>query len=449
MKINTLKNGINTIFCNKNTSDLVVVGFVCKTGYIDEYKNFPNGITLIIEKLFLKGTHKNPSVKKIWNAIESIGGRWYSETDSEILSFYILLPQENQFKGISLISEIIQKSYFEEKDIEECKTELTEELKSVRKGTNVNFGLENLYTCFPYSQKKVGSIDQIMSINQSIILDYLARQLRPANCYISISGNYQLKACQELIEQEWSYWLPTVRKAEDIYFDYQVCKNDLPKIPFLQAAKMDTDLNINFLLSEGVIAQELTDNIELTDKSLVAQIQDNFIERLAIYAMIIEILVGGNTGRLYTKLISEEKLVNHIQAELIQFSLSGCLSIYANIDNQNFNQALATILETFEELRRNIINGTELLKVKEMTKLSLLLLKEDLLNFTVFSVKQMVLSGNSIDINDIITKVNYIESAQIRSFCLEIFSSSNISLSLIGTNKEGKYIEKLLEKHLG
>ncbi len=448
MKINTLKNGINTIFCNKSNSDMVVVGFVCKTGYINEYKNFPNGITLLIEKLFLKGTHKNPSVKKIWHAIESIGGRWYSETDSEILSFYILLPQENQFKGISLISEIIQKSYFEEMDIEECKNELIEELKSIRKGTNVNFGLENLYTCFPYSQKKVGTIDQIMSITQSTILDYLARQLRPSNCYITISGNYQLKACQDLIEQEWSYWLPTVRKSEEVYFDYQVCKNDLPKIPFLQAAKMDTDLNINFLLTEGVVALELIDNTEVIDKQLIAQIQDNFIERLAIYAMIIEVLTGGNTGRLYSKLVHEEKLVNHIQAELIQYTFSGCISIYANIDNQNFNQSLVAILQTFEDLRKTVINGTELQKVKEMTKLGLLLLKEDLLNFTVFTVKQMVLSGNSIDINDIITKVNYIESAQIRSFCLEIFSASNICLSIIGTNKEGKYIEKLLEKHL-
>ena len=68
MKTYCLKNGINVLFVNKTTSELVLIGFVCKTGYVDEFKNFPNGISTMIERLFLKGTHKSPSTKKIWEA---------------------------------------------------------------------------------------------------------------------------------------------------------------------------------------------------------------------------------------------------------------------------------------------------------------------------------------------------------------------------------------------
>lgn len=449
MKIYTLKNGINTLFLNKNNSDLVLIGFTCKTGYINEYKKFPNGISILIERLFLRGTHKNPSVKKIWQAIESIGGRWYSETDAEITSYYILLPQENQFKAISLMSEIIQKSFFEEEDIEFCKNELIEEIKSIRKGTNVNFGFENLYTCFSYSQRKVGTIDQVMSINQTTILDYLSRQYRPSNCYITVSGNFQLKAIQELIEQEWSYWLPTVRKADEDYFDMQVCKNDLPKIPFLQSAKLDTDINFNFLLDEGYIPKELTVEIdEEKDKNWALQVWDNYIERIAIYFMINELLIGGNTGKLYLKTIFDEKIVNHIQSEIVQFTHSACLSIYVNVDNTNFNSSLSAILSILEELKKSVLSTVDLNRVKEMTKLNLLTIKADLIESTMFYVKRFVLTGHHFEIQDLLTKVNYIESSQMRAFCLEVFNSKSLSMSMIGTNKEAKFIEKLISRHI-
>jgi predicted Zn-dependent peptidase len=448
MKIYTLKNGIKSLYLNKNNSELALIGFTCKTGFVDEYKNFPSGISILIERLFLRGTHKNPSKKKIWHAIESIGGRWYSETTAEITSFYILLPQENQYKGISLMSEMIQKSYFDEKDIEDCKLELIEEIKSIRKGTNVNFGFENLYTCFAYSQKRIGTIDQIMAISQSTILDYLSKQFRPANCYITLSGNFQLKACQELIEQEWGYWLPTIKKSEEIYFDLQVCKNDLPKIPFLQAAKLDTDLNMNFILPEGLVPLELKEVTDEIDKNWLIQVWDNYIERVAIYNIINELLIGGNSGKLYVKTLVDDKLLNHIQSEIVYFSQTAAFSIYANIDNQFFNQAITVILQSIEEVKKNILNSVELNRVKEMTKLNFLVLKQDLLESTMFYVKNFVLTGHMFEIQDLITKINYLENSQIRSFALELFTTENLCLSMIGTNKEGKFIEKQINKYL-
>ncbi|MGL4759793.1 MAG: M16 family metallopeptidase [Patescibacteria group bacterium] len=448
MKINTLKNGINTIFCNKNNSELALVGFVCRTGYINEYKNFPSGTAMIIEKLFLKGTHKNPNQKKIYQAIESIGARWYSDVNQELMSFYLLVPAENQFKAVSLISEIIQKSLFEEQDLEAAKHELIEEIKSIRKGTNVNFGLENLYTCFPYSSKKIGTIDQVMSITQNTILEYLSKQFRPSNCYLVVSGNYQQKACSELIEQEWSYWLPTVRKSEEVFFDRAICSNDLPKIPFLQLAKTETDLNLQFLLPEGMIPYEILNNPDIEDKSLLVQFYDNYIERIGIYYMILEELIAGNTGVLYSKLVLDERSVNHIQAELVQFSLSSCISIFANTENQTFNQTLVLMLECLEKLKKSILTSTELQKIKEMCKLNLLTLKNDLLESTSFLTKHYILAGYQIEINDIITKINYVEASQFRSFCIEVFNLKNLCFSIIGTNKEAKFIEKIIYKHL-
>jgi predicted Zn-dependent peptidase len=448
MKTYCLKNGINTLFLNKNNSDLTLIGFICKTGFTDEYKNFPNGITMLIERLFQKGTHKNPSVKKIWLAIEQIGARWYSETDNETTSYFLLVPQENQFKAVSLMAEIIQKSYFDEKDIEDSKLEMIEEVKSIRKGVNVHFGLENLYTCFSYSQKKIGSIDQIMSINQSTILDYLSRQYRPNNCYITVSGNFQQKALQELIEQEWMYWLPTVRKSEDQYFDSTVCRTDLPKIPFLQSAKLDTDININFLSKEGLIPFELSDNNNSVEETDLPQIWDNYIERYAIYMLINELLIGGNTGKLYLKTDYDEKLVNHIQSEYLSFTQSSALSIYTNVDNQNFNQTLDVILSTFNDLKRNVITLNEMQKIKELTKLNLLVLKCDIVYSTLFYAKHFILAGHTFEISDILTKINYIDSTQLRTFILDLFNVKNLSLSIIGTNKESKLIEKLISKYL-
>jgi predicted Zn-dependent peptidase len=448
MKVNVLKNGISVLFVNKNLQDLVLVGFVCKSGYDNEYGVYPNGTASVIERMFLTGTHKNPSGKKIWNAIEEIGARIETITEAQTTSFYLLVPKENQFKAISLIGEIIQKSLFEESELNKCKQELMDEIIESKRSVSVNFGLENLYTCFSYSQSKYGTIDQIMAIDRGIVYDFLSKAYRPSNCFLVVSGNFQQKQIFEQIEQEWGYWTPTIRTENEEYFNYNVCRKDLPKIPFLQSAKGNTDININFILPEGLRPKEFYNtDIEITTDYLPI-IWDNYFERYIVYLIINEILIGGNSGKLWINGVFEEKYLNHVQSQLLMFLESGCFSIYANIENTNFVAGLDLIFKILGDLKNNLLTETEINKAKEMTKISLLIIKSDLEKSTKFIVNNFILAGNSYDISDLVTKINYIEPTQVKEIAMDIFRKDNFCMSMIGTNKENKSLEKVIDKYL-
>jgi predicted Zn-dependent peptidase len=453
LKPSSLKNGINIARIPRANCNTVVVGLVVNTGSIVEEGYFPQGISRLVERMFWRGTYKHSSSKHLNLALESMGGSFYSFTTQETMQFYITVPAVNQYKAISFLAEIIQRSYFDARDVENEKKILIEEQKQSNQdmGQEIqDISLANLYSNSSLGLPVNGFIESINQIEHAQVLDYLSHQFIPEKTTIVIAGNFDSKKTIELLEQEWSIWNPKTKKfiEPDLIADEV---RDLPKIHYRQRGVAQTYLAVNFILDEGLkpilIMQNPEGASELVEPT--QEMVDGRLQQMAILLVLNSILGQGFSSRLWTKGIEEELLFNKVESNLNYFSNTSFISIIGNTENLQFSFGLECIMSTLDSLKRTAVSINELAKAKEYLKGRFILEHENLLSHVLWQMDNYVNSSVVYEISDILEKIDRVDSAQVRSMALDLFVPQRLSISTLGTAKETRLVDKLIKKYLG
>jgi predicted Zn-dependent peptidase len=453
LKPTTLKNGINIVRIPRTNINTVVVGLVLNTGSVVEEGYFPQGISHLVERIFWRGTYKHPSAKHLNLALESMGGSFYSFTTQETMQFYITVPAANQYKAISFLAEIIQRSYFDARDVENEKKILIEEQKRISQNMDqeiLDISLANLYSNSSLGLPVNGFIESINQIEHPEVLDYLAHQFVPEKTTIVLAGNFDSKRNMELIEQEWSIWNPKTKKFIESILNEEEPR-DLPKIHYRQRGVAQTHLAVNFILDEGLkpnLFEKNEDGVEIPVEP-TQRIIEARLHQMSILLVLNSILGQGFSSRLWTKGIEEELLFNKVESSLLYFSNTSFLSIVANTENLQFSFGLECIMSILDSLKRTAVSINELAKAKEYLKGRIILEHENLLSHVLWQMDNYVNSGTVYEISDILEKIDKVESAQVRSMALDLFVPQRLSISTLGTAKETRLVDKLIKKYLG
>jgi predicted Zn-dependent peptidase len=454
-----LKNSMSVIRFPK-ACNTFVIGFVVKTGSVVEDGNFPQGISNLVEKLFWRGTYKHPSAKHLNNTLESLGGQYTSFTTQESTHFYIEVPSINQYKVISFLSEIIQRSYFDPRDIELEKKAIIEQLKSYNQSMEYEItqaSMSNLYSDSSLGLPVEGYIDTINTITQSEVLEYLAHQYCPELCSVVMAGNFETKKTLDLLEQEWSVWNPKSRKpivAEPLN---NSDAGEFPKTNYRQRGIAQTFMSIDFLLDEGYNPKkEIKPDETITDAKSILKDEkeqkkeiDDRVQSLANLMVLNAILGQGYSSRLYLKGIEEEMLFNSIESRLNYFTNTSYFQIVGHTDNLQFSFGLECVLSSLDSLRKTTVSINELAKAKNYLKGKLIRDHENLLLNTIWCVDNYLGSGFIYDIEKIVEKIDKVESPVIRSLALDLFIPERMSVTTLGTAKENRLVDKLIKKYLG
>jgi predicted Zn-dependent peptidase len=458
----SLKNGMSVLRFPKPCNTFIM-GFVVETGSVVEDGNFPQGISNLVEKLFWRGTYKHPSTKHLNNTLESLGGQFTSFTTQESTHFYIEVPIVNQYKAISFLSEIIQRSYFDQRDIEIEKKALIEQLKTYNQSMDYEINeasMSNLYSESSLGLPVYGFIDTINMIGQAEVMEYLAHQYCPGLCSIVFAGNFESKKTLELLEQEWSVWNPKARKSINIQPFNRAENGEFPRISYRQRGVAQTFMSIDFLLDEGYRPNiENNSNLNLGEvdkniKTISKSEKDEKLEtdeRIQNYAnlMVLNAILGqGYSSRLYSKGIEEEMLFNSIESRLNYFTNTSYFQITGCTDNLQFSFGLECILSSLDSLRKTTVSINELAKAKNYLKGKLIRDHENLLLNTIWGVDNYLGSGMIYDIEKIVEKIDKVDSPIIRSIALDLFIPERMSITTLGTAKETRLVDKLIKKYL-
>jgi predicted Zn-dependent peptidase len=109
---------------------------------------------------------------------------------------------------------------------------------------------------------------------------------------------------------------------------------------------------------------------------------------------------------------------------------------------------LESILSVLEGLKKTTMSITELNKAKEQLKGNLLIDNESLVNFTKLQVKNLILSDYIWDLEKLLYKIDEIDTTDIRNLANQIFALDNLFLTILGTAKQTRLVEKLIQKFL-
>ena len=162
-----------------------------------------NGLSHFIEHMLFKST-ENRSILDIAKEIDYLGGNVNAFTSKECTCYYAKVIEEHLPRVMALFSDILMCCRFDPEELERERGVILEEI-AMSADTPDDTVLELLAEAYfgdhPLGLPILGFEDKIASVSREEILDYKAKNYRPDNIVISITGMFDFDAFVELCEK--------------------------------------------------------------------------------------------------------------------------------------------------------------------------------------------------------------------------------------------------------
>jgi len=403
-----LDNGLRVITSTMPHSRSVCLAILVGAGSCYESEE-EAGISHFAEHLFFKGTQRRPTSKEITQDIEGVGGIINAGTDKELTIFWCKVAKPHFPIALDVLSDLLLNSLFDSKEIEQERRIISEEI-------NMNLDLpqqrismlidELLWPEQPLGREVIGYKETVSSLTREQLLNYVARRYMPNNTVLSIAGNIQHEEAMAQIEPLFNKWA---------------------------AGELITGYITDDKQTEARLRIEPKD-IEQAHLCLAVHgFSRSHPQRFTI-DLFNTVLGGGMSSRLFTEIRERKGLAYDIHSYTEHFLNSGSFAIYAGIDPEKVEIALAAILEEVSKVKQEI-TAAELTRAKELSKGRLYLRFEDSQNVALWYGGQEVLTRQILDIDNVIAIVDAITLGELEEVAQEILTDSGLNLAVTGPSK--------------
>ena len=412
-----LDNGLRVITSTMPHSRSVCLVILVGAGSCYESKE-EAGISHFAEHLFFKGTQRRPTSKEITQDIEGVGGIINAGTDKEVTIFWCKVASSHFPIALDVLSDLLLNSRFDNEEIEQERRIINEEI-------NMNMDLpqqrinmlidELLWPEQPLGREVIGYKETVSSLRREHLLNYVARRYMPNNTVISIAGNIQHEDAVAQIEPLFDKWA-----AGELLTGY--INNDKQTEARLRIEPRDIE-QAHLCLAVHGFSRSHPQRFTLD--------------------LLNTVLGSGMSSRLFTEIREHKGLAYDISSYTEHFLNSGSFGIYAGVDSEKIETAVAAILEELSKIRQGITAG-ELTRAKELSKGRLYLRFEDSQNVALWYGSQEILTQQILDIDDVISIVDAITMDELKEVAEEIITASGLNLAVTGPIKEAESYRKSL-----
>lgn len=314
-----LKNGMKVVLVESHKSPVLSIQMWVKTGSADEKKG-EEGISHFIEHLVFKGTRRF-KVGEIAATVEGAGGELNAYTSFDQTVFYVTISKEFQKAGLEVISEMMGFPSFDEKEINNEREVVIEEIKRSndsphRQASKLLFS--TMYKKHPYGIPVIGYAENISTVSRDTLVNYYHGRYNPQNMTLIIAGDFNS---------------PDMRKQIDEYFG-PFSKN---KLRVVKRAK-------NAALKTGAVVVEKAPFAETIVHMAVPipKASHRDVAALEVFALI---LGQGESSRLNQRLRMNEHLVNYAGSSVFVARDPGFLAISLSLNEKDLVPALKALEE--------------------------------------------------------------------------------------------------------
>ncbi len=410
-----LDNGLRVITSTMPHSRSVCLAILVGAGSCYESEE-EAGISHFAEHLFFKGTQRRPTSKEITQDIEGVGGIINAGTDKELTIFWCKVASSHFPVALDVLSDLLLNSRFDNKEIEQERRIISEEI-------NMNLDLpqqrismlidELLWPEQPLGREVIGYKETVSSLTREQLLNYVARRYMPNNTVLSIAGNIQHEEAMAQIEPLFNKWA---------------------------AGELITGYITDDKQTEARLRIEPKD-IEQAHLCLAVHgFSRSHPQRFTI-DLFNTVLGGGMSSRLFMEIREHRGLAYDIHSYTEHFLNSGSFAIYAGVDPEKIETAVAAILEETSQIKQGI-TASELTRAKELSKGRLYLRFEDSQNVALWHGGQEILTQQILAIDDVISIVDAITIDELKEVAKEILTESRLNLAVIGPIKKDNLIKE-------
>ncbi|WP_291632607.1 pitrilysin family protein [Clostridium sp.] len=403
-----LDNGLRVVVENIEYVNSVSVGLWVENGSRNEDIT-SSGISHFIEHMLFKGTPSR-TAKQIAEAIEDVGGQINAFTGREATCFYIKALDTHLELSLDILSDMLFNSNFSEDEIEKEKGVIVEEINMSEDSPEdvlADLHTKAIWNTDSISLPILGTMNTVKSFSRKMLIEYIDSYYIPENSVISISGKFDMKNIESLVQKYFGKWNCknkniTKYSSPEIFNHHYFRKKDIEQLH----------------ISLGIPGIELGNDDTYT------------------LILLSNILGGGASSRLFQKVREELGVCYSIYSYISAFKNTGIISIYAGLNPMYAEVAIDSIKEEVSKFARLGIDSERLNKAKEQLKGSYILGLEST-SSRMFSNGRAVMFLNKINTpKDVLRKINEIDMSRVNAVMEKTFKSGIINSAYVGKEKE-------------
>jgi predicted Zn-dependent peptidase len=395
----SLDNGLRILVHEDSSTNLAAFNLLYDVGSRDEDPGL-TGLAHLLEHLMFSGTPNIPSYDL---PLQMAGGENNAYTNNDITNFYLTVPSENIETGFWLESDRMTELDFSEKNLNIQKSVVIEEFN--QRYLNQPYGDAMLllrplaYKLHSYLWPTIGKdVSHIEKLRVDHVRDFFLRHYAPNNAILSVTGNIKTDKIQALTEK----WFGPI--------DGRVIKpREIPAEPLQESERIITvekDVPIDAIYKAWHICPRKSEDFCTLD-------------------VLTDLLAGGESGRLTTKLIREKCIFSEINAYLTSDIDPGLLIMSGKLmKGVSVSEAEGSINGIIKDLKVNPVPEAEMEKVRNKFESSLIFSNTSILN-KAMNLSYFELIGDASLVNKEVTKYRAVDKDMVKAAAEKYLNDSN------------------------
>ncbi len=397
----TLENGLRILVHEDRSTPLIALNILYNVGSKDEDPKM-TGFAHLFEHLMFGGSVNIPDYD---TPLQMAGGENNAFTNNDITNYYLTLPAGNIETGLWLESDRMLGLDFSQKNLDTQKNVVIEEYNQRYLNQPYGDAILNLrplaYSIHPYRWPTIGmDISHIERARLEKVREFFFSHYAPNNAILSMAGNISGKEAYELVKK----WFGHIEKRE-------IRKRELPAEPVQKEERkliLDKDLPADAIYKAWHTVSRMDSDFHTLD-------------------LITDLLAGGESGRLNTKLVRELKMFSEINAFITSDVDPGLLIIQGKLmKDVNFADAEEALAEITGNLANENGLTDEMEKVKNKFESSAVFSNTSILN-KAYSLCSYELIGDAELINHEVEKYRSVDAGMVSKAALQYLTVTNCS----------------------
>jgi predicted Zn-dependent peptidase len=407
----TLQNGLRVLVHEDRSTPLIAMNILYDVGSRDEDPAL-TGLAHLFEHLMFGGSVNIPDFD---TPLQLVGGENNAFTNNDITNYYLTIPSENIETGFWLESDRMMELDFSQKNLDTQKSVVTEEFN--QRYLNQPYGDASLkirplaYKVHPYRWSTIGmDMAHIKNADIEQVKRFFFSHYAPNNAILALTGNIDYDLAYKLTQK----WFGPIEKRE-------IQPRNIPVEPEQTEERI---LNIE-------------SDVPSTALYKVWHVGARNSKDFYTLDLITDLLAGGESGRLHTKLVREKKLFSEINAYITADVDPGLIFVQGKLmkgvdihhANNSVNEVIMSLLD-----KKDI--NEEIEKVKNKFESSTVFSNTSILNKAA-NLSFFELLGRPDLINNEVEAYRNVDHQMISKAIERYFISSNCStLNYLSTRKE-------------
>ncbi len=398
-----LDNGLKLVVNQMSGLMSVTMGILVHTGASVE-SDKEDGISHFIEHMMFKGTKKRTAYQ-ISDEMDRIGAQMNAFTGKDITCYYAKSTTGHAQEAFEILADLFLNSTFPEDELAREKGVIIEEI-NMNEDTPDDLCLDTLSRAFygerGYGRNILGPRKNVEGFTKADIESYMQKRYCSDNIVISMAGNIDVNAAEEMVEK---------------YF------GDMPK-----CCCCKTDVKVD-LKAQSLFKTKDIEQVHIGIAYPSVKRYDGLFDATQIMNAI---LGGSMSSRLFQTVREELGLAYTVYSYISTYCETGTLAVYAGVNSEKYQQSAEAIYNCLNDLRKKNISEEEFLRGKEQLISSQIFAQESTSSQMLLFGKELLYRGQVYNFEERVNKISSVTLNDVLDAIDVNFNDKYKAVALIG-----------------